>query len=428
MARQQSKAARTTIYRLIRISHLGNAIRGRYVDNTDFETQSVEVQGREGLLVTGRMVTETAAWSERLSALTGVAIDLGNETAAGALILRETADTAWALTYGMGFQLIDQNFIDPGFGQRIAVRTADPDALRSVTRTTLDYRARTDRSSIPSGEQIRGFGLGDFGELVSRVVGSASLPGLTGGSGKITIRGADALNVPLGKDASALLDDLDLIREALDQPPLPGLEALEQLTPVKDRETIDTLEGTLRSALEAEDSSRLAIGWPHERIDENGTPTSFRIYGAGRDLIGPHDDVPTLDLLRQAILLRSPHDAVAGLDGLKLQLYRDPDGDEPTSGSIPAVNWLAYEVDLDGSRYCLHDGRWYLLDQDYVGRLQTHVQEIFARQTDIKRRSAFQRGGVPSRSQLQPPQASRRSRRASFAVQASCTSPSGPQR
>lgn len=35
------------------------------------------------------------------------------------------AAQVWGLTYGMGFQLLDQSRVDGGFGQRIAIRTAD---------------------------------------------------------------------------------------------------------------------------------------------------------------------------------------------------------------------------------------------------------------------------------------------------------------
>lgn len=59
----------------------------------------------------------------------------------------------------------------PGQG-RWGFRSADrrpgsPYELNSLTRTTLDQRSRTDRFSIPSGDHLRGFGVGDFGELVT---------------------------------------------------------------------------------------------------------------------------------------------------------------------------------------------------------------------------------------------------------------------
>lgn len=64
-----------------------------------------------------------------------------------------------------------------------------PEEIRSLTRTTVD-RSRTDRSSIPSGEQLRTHGVGYVGDIVSRVVGSATMPGLAATQKEVTIRRA----------------------------------------------------------------------------------------------------------------------------------------------------------------------------------------------------------------------------------------------
>lgn len=83
------------------------------------------------------MVTDIVSWASTAHGLTGCPIELGNQTAATVLLIRN-GDGAWALTYGMGFQLLDHDQLDPGFGQRVAIRTADANALNSLTRTTLD--------------------------------------------------------------------------------------------------------------------------------------------------------------------------------------------------------------------------------------------------------------------------------------------------
>jgi uncharacterized protein (TIGR04141 family) len=122
-----------------------------------------------------------------------------------------------ALTCGMGFQLLDQARVDGGFGQRVAIRTANQPGLNSLTRTTLDHRSRTDRFSIPGGDHLRGFGVGDYGELVTRLVARAELKALTAGARPLRIRGADALSVPLGKKPEDLVKDLDALKKVLDQ-------------------------------------------------------------------------------------------------------------------------------------------------------------------------------------------------------------------
>lgn len=176
MPRKQSPSVRTTLYRLVELADLAAAVKSKYLEHDAFFRRPGTVGGRESLLMYGTMVTEVVSWVDTVRSLAGLSIELGNRNAAALLLIRN-GDGAWALTYGMGFQLLDHDRLDAGFGQRVAIRTADVNALNSLTRTTLDHRSRTDRFSIPSGEHLRGFGVGDFGELVTRLVAKAKIEG-----------------------------------------------------------------------------------------------------------------------------------------------------------------------------------------------------------------------------------------------------------
>lgn len=378
MARKQSPAARTSLYRLVDVADLRASVQAKYLEREEFTAEDVAVGGRDALLVMGAMTTERVAWAENLHRLTAQPVTLGNTTAAAALVIRNGEEGAWALTYGMGFQLLDQAKVDGGFGQRIAIRVADPSELNSVTRTTLDQRSRTDRLSVPSGDHLRGFGVGDFGELVTRLVAKAAIPSMTGGSQPLRIRGADALSIPLARTPDSLVADLDVLEGILDEPAAAELEVLEQLVAIKHNpELIETLEGALSQALATPDQARLGLSWPHERIDENGTPTSFKIMGAGRARAHIHDGTPELGALLDSLPTDKPDERLDRLKRLRVQLFRDANGEEPISTAIPGLRWLSFETEIDGKRYCLHDATWYLMDQDYARRLRERTQAIF---------------------------------------------------
>lgn len=379
MPRKQSPSVRTTLYRVRGITDLSDAIRAKYLSPGTFSATPTTVEGNESLLVAGAMKREETTWAGRLSAISGVDVALGNTTAAAVLVIRAATNEAWALAYGMGFQLLEPAHIDPGFGMRVAIRTAKPDAIQSLTRSELDHRSRTDRSSIPAGEALRGFGIGDFGEVVTRISGTATLAGLAIGDTRVRIRAADALSVPLAKSPSLLMSDLNAIAATLELTPQPELRALEQFVRVKSEETIKKLEEALRAALSGGPAGRLALGWPHERLDDNGTPSAFKLLGTGKHQVEPSDDLPTLEDLLDAIAEKAPNDRLAGASSIKVQLFRDSDGEEPVSAAIPAIHWLFFEQEMNGVRYCLFDSRWYAMDTDYAQRLQAHVDEIFAR-------------------------------------------------
>ncbi|TKJ28481.1 DUF6119 family protein [Blastococcus sp. CCUG 61487] len=385
MAPKQSPANRTTLYRFEHLVALEDAIREKYREQDDFTATPTKVGEREALLFSGTMKTKSdkVQWAKPLQELTGEELALTNKTAAAVLLIRRGEDGAWALTYGMGFQLLDHDKIDGAFGQRFALRTADQAALNSITRSTLDYRGRTDRLTSPGGDHIRGFGVGDIGELVSRIVGRAAIPELTGGEKPVTIRGADALNIPLGRKPDHLLGDLDLLETILDKPASPGLESLEQLVAIKHPESlIEELNGHLNAALAgAASDALLTTAWPHERINDNGMPDSFKIKGRGGK---SGDGVPTIDDFRVVLEDEPAATKLDRLRRLKVQLYRDAGATEPMSQEIPADRWLAFEVHENHRRFVFHDGRWFQMDQQYAERLHERVRRIFDRTPPVQ--------------------------------------------
>ena len=170
-----NRGKRTTIYRLTGVNHLREAIREKYLKSADFTNQELVVAGRPALLVSGAMRKDTVDWCSDVQSLTGRKLNIPSITPAGVLILKHTPavtdpedsppssgnNVAFVLSYGMGFQLLDPNRIDNLFGQRIAIRTANPDMLRSLTVTTMDERSKTSRATIPQGTGLLGFGVGE---------------------------------------------------------------------------------------------------------------------------------------------------------------------------------------------------------------------------------------------------------------------------
>lgn len=383
MAKEKA-GRRTTIYRLTGVKELANAIRDKYLDRDEFAARGVEVGGRPACLVTGAMAKDRSDWCAAVTALTGEAVEIGGLTPAGVLLVRpESGDAlqkgvAYALSYGMGFQLLEQGRLDNLFGQRIALRTADPRKLRSLTVTTMDDRSRTSRATIPQGDGLLGFGVGDVGEAVSRIVAAAELPMLSKSAGEpLQIRGADALNVPLGHTPAEVLADLDALEELLARDPHPSLKLLEQLAAVRNPETKKSLDALLSEALD-NDSGNVGLAWPHERVDENGTPDSWvprRLWPGRRNEVRPGQ--PDWSDIRGALEEVPVGQRLARVKSATIQLCRDTEGKDAISQDIPLRRWLAFETDLDDRTYALYDGSWYEIHHDYAGNITQRVRDLF---------------------------------------------------
>lgn len=389
MAKKKQAGRRTTIYRLTGVDDFASAVRSKYLEGNNFDSKKVAVGDREGFLVTGAMHKEKADWCSTVSILTGSNVNLGGITPAGVLLLRPNIDVAtdddvaYALSYGMGFQLLEPSRIDNLFGQRIAIRAADPDSLRSLTVTTMDERSRTSRATIPQGDGLLGFGVGDVGEAVSRIVAIAHLPQLSHSDGKpLQIRGADALNVPLGVSAEEVLADLDMFEQLLATEPLPELKLLEQLAVVKNPETKKQLDAMLSAALDGA-GGNLGLAWPHERVDENGTPDSWKptnLWPRGRNQA--RQGQPDWSDIQEALNKVPEGQRLARVKQASIQLCRDAQGEEPISQAIPLKKWIAFESDLEDQTYSLYDGSWYQIHHDYAENINRRTDEIFEKPTD----------------------------------------------
>lgn len=390
MAKRDKKqpGRRTTIYRLVGVKDLHDAIRPKYLGRPEFTTTDLVIADQAALLLTGAMEKDRADWCAEVSTLTGEDIVIAGSTPAGVLLLRPNADdasasVAYALTYGMGFQLLEPGRLDNLFGQRIAVRTAEPDKLRSVTVTTMDERSLTSRATIPQGDGLMGFGLGDIGEAVSRIVAIANLPDLSRSGGKaLQLRGADALNVPLGRTIDEVLADLTMLEGLLATDAPEELKILEQLTAVKNPKIKETLDNRLSAVLDGSPGT-IGLAWPHERIDENGTPDSWipgNLWPRHQNL--PRQGQPEWDEILGALDLEQPGMRLDRVDRATIQLCRDAEGRDPISQAIPLRRWIAFQTDLDERTYALYDGGWFQIHHDYASNINARTAAIFAQTVD----------------------------------------------
>lgn len=386
---ERAKGRRTTIYRLTGVDDFRDAVRSRYLDHDGFDVHDVTVGERPALLVTGAMSRDAAGWCAAVIALTGRDVAIAGATPAGLILLRPSNDAtadaraAYALTYGMGFQLLDPGRLDNLFGQRIAIRTAEPDQLRSLTVTTMDERSRTSRASIPQGDGLLGFGMGDIGEAVSRIVAVANLPGLTRVDGKTTqVRGADALNVPIGLTSNEVLSDLDVLESILAVPPPESLKILEQLTAVKNPELKKALDARLSAVLDGGEGT-IGLAWPHERVDENSTPDAWmprNLWPRRENTIRPGQ--PEWSEIVQVLASYPVGQRLDRVDRASIQLFRDAEGQDAISQAIPLRRWVAFQCEIDDRTYALYDGSWYQIHHDYAQNINSLTDAIFAKKVD----------------------------------------------
>jgi uncharacterized protein (TIGR04141 family) len=174
-AKDPTPTRKTSLYRLRTAGppeqeDLRSLVVEKYVDRDGFTIHPVDHEGLTGLEITGTITPGTADWCRTLARLTGLSVAEENRTSMGLLLVRSTK-AVYGLTFGLGHLLIDQARIDPGFGIEFAVRCLDEERITKVRRQIMDARGRMDENSATGGEHIRGFGIEQFGEIVSQISG-----------------------------------------------------------------------------------------------------------------------------------------------------------------------------------------------------------------------------------------------------------------
>ncbi|WP_250645175.1 TIGR04141 family sporadically distributed protein [Amycolatopsis sp. BJA-103] len=164
--------------------------------------ETVDVGGIESRFVAGLLRSENPSWADHAASLTGIDIDLPGDQPFGVLLV-PLDPRVFALTWGAGHLLIDDELMEPGFGLLFGIRRLDAAHLGLVASKALDVSARATQTSYPGGSDLAGFKIEPFGELINRLAGAADLSGLTYGSetGKLyRIRVGNALWAPLARE------------------------------------------------------------------------------------------------------------------------------------------------------------------------------------------------------------------------------------
>ncbi|MFJ2593298.1 DUF6119 family protein [Streptomyces erythrochromogenes] len=388
MARQQAPATKATLYRLCRSSgqSIAECIQEKYADNgEEFEIQRVDIAGIESIVISGAMRTDEPKWRPHLKSLTSLDFRLQNVSSAAALIV-PYGGYDYALTWGLGYILLNPQILDSSFGLRFAIRKASPTQVRSLTSHTMDTLARTARTSVPSGAPLDAFGVEEVGEVISRLVGRVAAGGLVAAAGKpgaqATIRGADGLSVPLGRRPQDLVSDIRYLHDVVEnEAPAKGLEHFENTRPLRPGSPeIAELQGMLSQALEP-GSPLIALTWPAEwQEGSQGEADGYRIRGSGAGREEQPEELELHHLLRPV----SRYEVSARLEALKRITVQGVNGEGlAISRAISGDKWINFQVDHEGKRYIFHQGRWFDVGGAYLELLRGRVEKILSKKSSL---------------------------------------------
>lgn len=348
----------------------------------------VTINGIEGRQVLGMRETDRPVWADQVESLTGVSLQEMPGRQPWTVIVLPVGDWTFALTFGGAHTLLNDEFVDQSFGLSYAIRRLDADRLGTVARAALDATARLIQTSFPGGGDLGAFGLEPYGEMVTRVAGSADLSELTYGretGRKHQIRAARSLNLPMPSSPAALIRDLEALTKTVDEPDEhSALRFWAQMRPLGKRHSLlPDLEQRLAAALGGDgDAGPIGFAWPQNAVQEAEAADSFKLRRAGRmPVVFTHED--GLETIVGRLSQVGPRERIRLLRDATVTPCEDAEGLQQIRSQIPLRKWISFETEIDHSTYCFHQGEWFRIGEQFVEQIRSQVAELLTHRAEL---------------------------------------------
>lgn len=289
---------------------------------------------------------------------------IGKTAGVSAAFVLKVEGRYFVLTFGQGGRfLIEDDVCEERFGLLVALNSVDSDSFRCVDKQSLD--AIQSHTRTQSGEETTAdqFGLNVEQDILKAIVGAPKESRL--GS---RMTGTDSLSVSVRMDLSDLPNLLRLYKEEYEQDlSKTDYDWVNNITVVKSSSAlIAVLEEQLIGKFAKKDYSNLWLAIP-EIIDWN--LVSGFIYAGRNGILNPDIDL-------QGFLSTLNGNPVS-LDLLKHRHIHCADADHKyVFKHWPVYKCLYAEIDHEGKKYILNDGKWFNVSVNFVERTNAEVGKI----------------------------------------------------
>ena len=301
----------------------------------------------------------------------GIAKDL-NQVTKGALIFLHVGTRCFALSFGHVFHNLDDTAYEYDFGLRVTLNSVDPKKLKStdILEPGADRRRRT---QVPIDSDLTFFDFDRDSTILKSLTGKAKseykdLFKHATGSSNLLI----SSSLAAGELAGLCQKLLALYESDEYQTTFPDIQ---NISPVRDPVLNDQLYEKLLEAFRAKDKA-LNLTVPDIINYSDNVYATFSGCGSGE----LYEDV-FMGHYYTYLEARGQDIDEIGLDEFKKhQLKLVDDDNNPKGGSYSVLKCFVFDTSLPGGggTYHLTEGNWYKVENDYVTKLKTFLDPLYA--------------------------------------------------
>jgi uncharacterized protein (TIGR04141 family) len=296
----------------------------------------------------------------------GLALD--SQSPAGLLVVRRAGNT-FVLSFGHAWQKLEEQWLEPDFGLRIALNAIPRNKLIEIRAEQVFAKRHIASERAPRASFIEEFGVEFDRDLLAVLEG---IPTNTHKDLGSHVRGGTSLRLQL--PFSSLTGTLDramrLFRSTSYKQRWPEVG---NVNPVRDAATIAALEAQLDVELASGQAlKRLVLFTRAERRDEESQLAYSYVFGnmMGKPVYRPYLLIESwIDFLKGKKLVPS----VAEAKKNRIHLL---DEGKVEFNDYSIFECFGYELALGGRPYVLSSGTWYEVVPDFVSRVNKYIAKI----------------------------------------------------
>ncbi len=259
-----------------------------------------------------------------------------------------------------GKSTLANDVVGEDFGRKVVLNTISPSSLRRINKINVGGNQKISNEQLPLESDIDGFGFDIDRDLVGTITGQSNDDNFAHG----IMTGSDQLNLTVTVDVQNLSkfpkNAYARYTASCYKDPFGWINHIRRF---KSKSIIDELDSKVIGLIN-EGSPKVWMAVPEVIEWENIAGFKY----AGRDL---HNYI---ELKLVCSTFREPLTRIDQLKNKNIVAIKADSGEQYTSWQ--AYKCLYSEVDHNGVSYCINNGRWFSVDQDFVHMVNEEYERI----------------------------------------------------
>ena len=275
----------------------------------------------------------------------------------------ENEERVFALTFGYARFLFKANVLEEQFGLRIVLNTIQQNEIRKISKTSVGTNQKQSNEQLPKNSDISEFGFDINRDLMKNVSGKSEDEMFE----KSMLTGGDIFSLTVGRDISNIDEFLEYCYHRYKDTTYQDKFAwIDNIKYVRDKSIIEQLDTKLIEEINNKNYTQVWMAVP-EVVEWEDI----------KDFLISNDSNHYSDIEIDKVIasLRNPLTCVAQLQTKTIKAMSSRDDTESVY-EWRAYNCIIAEITLNGCEYCLSNGKWYKINNDFSNEITRQYNEI----------------------------------------------------